>query len=57
MLNGYKNRYRRELLESVIPFWMRHSLDSEHGGYFSCLDRDGSIYDAAALWRSVRFQP
>ena len=45
MLREYADRYRRELLESVIPFWMRHSLDRQHGGYFTCLDRDGSIYD------------
>ena len=24
---------------------MRHSLDHEHGGYFTCLDRDGSVLD------------
>lgn len=45
MLNAYAERYRRDLLESVVPFWLRHSLDREHGGYFSCLDRDGSVYD------------
>ena len=46
MLSGYAERYRRELLESVVPFWMRHSLDREFGGYFTCLDRRGAIYDA-----------
>jgi N-acylglucosamine 2-epimerase len=45
MLRDYAARYRRELLESVIPFWMRHSLDGEFGGYFTCLDRQGVIYD------------
>lgn len=45
MLNAYAARYRRDLLESVVPFWLRHALDREHGGYFTCLDRDGSIYD------------
>lgn len=37
--------YRRELLDQVLPFWLRHSLDPEFGGSFSCLDRDGSLYD------------
>jgi N-acylglucosamine 2-epimerase len=37
--------YRRELLDNVIPFWMQHSLDRERGGFFSCLDRDGSVFD------------
>jgi N-acylglucosamine 2-epimerase len=45
MLASYAERYRRDLLESVVPFWMRHSLDREHGGYFTCLDRDGAVYD------------
>lgn len=45
VLNNYARRYRAELLESVIPFWMTHSLDREYGGYHSCLDRDGAIYD------------
>ncbi|MCL4783036.1 MAG: AGE family epimerase/isomerase [Bryobacterales bacterium] len=38
-------QYRSNLLESVIPFWTRHSVDWKHGGYFSCLDRDGAVYD------------
>lgn len=45
MLERYAERYRRNLLESVVPFWLRHSLDREYGGTFSCLDRDGSRYD------------
>ena len=40
-----KIRYRDELLDSVMPFWLEHSLDKECGGYFSCLNRDGSVYD------------
>lgn len=38
-------RYEEELLGSVIPFWLEKSLDHEYGGYFSCLNRDGSVYD------------
>lgn len=37
--------YRSALLEDVIPFWIRHSPDAEHGGYFTCLDREGSVFD------------
>ncbi len=33
--------YRGALLDDVIPWWMRHSLDREHGGYYSLLERDG----------------
>ncbi len=42
---GLKERYRRALEESVIPFWLRHSVDRENGGYFCCLTRDGSVFD------------
>jgi N-acylglucosamine 2-epimerase len=41
----YAEQYRRALLEDVIPFWQRHSLDREQGGYFTCLERDGRVYD------------
>ena len=32
--------YRRELFDSVIPFWLNHSLDHVNGGQFNSLDRD-----------------
>lgn len=40
-----RSLYHRELYENVMPFWMKHSLDRTHGGFFNCLDEDGSIYD------------
>jgi N-acylglucosamine 2-epimerase len=39
------HKYRVNLEESVIPFWLGHSLDREHGGYFCCLERDGRVFD------------
>lgn len=39
------DRYRNELLDNVLPFWLENSQDREYGGYFSCLNRDGSVYD------------
>ena len=41
--------YRRELLDNMVPFWLRHSLDRHSGGYHTCLDRDGSVYDFGKL--------
>ncbi|MGN1220570.1 MAG: AGE family epimerase/isomerase, partial [Candidatus Cryptobacteroides sp.] len=38
-------QYKSELLDNVLPFWLDHSQDKEFGGYFSCLNRDGSVYD------------
>jgi len=37
--------YKNELLTNVIPFWEKHSIDKKSGGYFTCLDRDGKVYD------------
>ena len=37
--------YKSELLDRVVPFWLNKSQDKDFGGYFTCLDRDGSVYD------------
>ncbi len=38
-------QYRDELLKNVIPFWLEKSQDKEYGGYFTCLDRQGNVFD------------
>lgn len=38
-------QYKSELLDKVVPFWLDKSQDHEFGGYFTCLDCDGSVYD------------
>ncbi len=45
--------YRKTLLEDVIPFWIRHGMDREHGGILTALNRDGSVIDTD---KSVWFQ-
>lgn len=48
-------QYKKTLLEDVIPFWEGHSLDREHGGYFTCLARDGQVYDTDKfVWLQAR---
>lgn len=44
-LTKYAQQYKKELFESVVPFWMKHSPDKEYGGYFTCLDRKGEVFD------------
>lgn len=39
------SQYEKELKENCLPFWLEHSGDQKFGGYFSCLERDGSVYD------------
>jgi N-acylglucosamine 2-epimerase len=49
--------YHDALFDDVIPFWERHSIDWEQGGYFTCLDREGRVYDTDKFmwlqWRQV----
>lgn len=44
-LSIYADLYKTELLDSVVPFWLNHSKDLEYGGYFTCLDRKGEVFD------------
>ena len=41
----YKDLYRKELMENIIPFWEKNSPDAKFGGYFTCLDREGKVFD------------
>ncbi|MFD2552849.1 AGE family epimerase/isomerase [Sphingobacterium tabacisoli] len=44
-MEAFVEKYKRELLENVMPFWVKHSNDEKYGGFFTCLDRDGSVFD------------
>ncbi len=50
-------RYQNELYDNVLPFWMEHAIDHEYGGFLTCLERDGSVYDTSKFmwmqWRIV----
>jgi N-acylglucosamine 2-epimerase len=37
--------YKEELLNNIIPFWLTKSQDTRYGGYFTCLDRTGNVFD------------
>ena len=51
----YVSIYRDYLLDRVVPFWLEHSLDLEFGGYFTCLQRDGSVFDTDKfVWLQCR---
>ena len=41
----YSELYKKTLLENIIPFWERYSIDPQNGGYFSCLDAEGHVFD------------
>lgn len=54
-LSKLKSVYENELFSRVIPFWEQHSVDRVHGGFWNCLDRDGSKYDTKKyMWLNGR---
>lgn len=48
-------KYKEELFGNVIPFWLTHSIDEEDGGYFTCLDEAGNVFDTDKfIWLQAR---
>ena len=48
-------QYKKELLENVIPFWLNKSQDINFGGYFTCFDGKGEVYDTDKfIWLQAR---
>ena len=37
--------YLTELQDQIVPFWLKYARDEEDGGYYSCLRRDGTVFD------------
>ncbi len=47
--------YHKALFEDVLPFWEKHSIDWSAGGYFTCLDRKGNVFDKDKfVWLQAR---
>jgi N-acylglucosamine 2-epimerase len=44
-LTTLAHQYKNSLLNDILPFWQTHSIDREYGGFFTCLDRTGQVYD------------
>ena len=48
--------YREDLVQNIMPFWMEHGVDREHGGVYTCVDRDGTLMDTTkSVWFQGRF--
>ena len=55
MVEAFLQKYREELNERVLPFWLRHTLDRVHGGYYNNVDREGRVYDTRKhIWMQAR---
>ena len=46
----------QEELRLCIDFWLKHGMDAEHGGVYTCLDRTaaGSLHTSAGSMASDR---
>lgn len=43
-LQRYREQMRTEL-DKVVDFWQKYSHDTQYGGFFTCIGKDGKIYD------------
>lgn len=42
-------------LDRSVDFWLKHGMDHEHGGVYTCLDRKGEIYSTdKSVWMQGR---
>ncbi len=54
-MKEFYNKFKSELLESCIPFWLENAQDREYGGIINCLDRTGKVYsDDKSVWMQGR---
>ncbi|KAH3740213.1 hypothetical protein DPMN_046912 [Dreissena polymorpha] len=44
-----------EDLTRCVQFWLTHSHDDKYGGFFNCIDEDGTVYDETKhVWLQAR---
>lgn len=54
-IKNYIHTYKDTLLNNILPFWLQHSGDDEFGGYFTCLDQEGKVFDTDKfVWLQCR---
>lgn len=55
-LTAWASRYKDDLTTNIMPFWLEHGLDKVNGGVYTCLDREGRIFDTTkSVWFQGRF--
>jgi len=56
---AWAGRIRRELTDNILPFWMRHAVDHENGGFYGTIFNDlrtekraprSAVVNARILW-------
>ena len=54
-MNEIYKKFKEELLNSCVPFWLNHAVDKEYGGIINCVDRTGEIYsEDKSVWMQGR---
>ncbi len=47
--------YRQHLTDFVMPFWLKHGVDREHGGLLTCIDDAGKLLSTEKyMWSQTR---
>lgn len=55
-LKTWADSYKDDMVNNIMPFWMKHGLDRKHGGVYTCVDRDGTLIDTTkSVWFQGRF--
>lgn len=55
-LENWALSYKKDLIENILPFWLKYGLDKKHGGVYTCLDREGNLMDTTkSVWFQGRF--
>ncbi len=50
-----RHQWVRDELKRSVDFWLEHGLDGEHGGVYTCLDREGRIFSTdKSVWMQGR---
>ena len=55
-LESWADSYRNDLVNNIMPFWLKNGLDRTNGGVYTCLDREGRLMDSTkSVWFQGRF--
>ncbi len=63
LIQSFRDRVEAELLRNILPFWIRHSMDTERGGFWGTIENDlrihkdsekGIILNSRMLWAFSR---
>ncbi|MCF2707551.1 AGE family epimerase/isomerase [Bacteroides pyogenes] len=55
-LISWSASYKDDLVNNIMPFWLKNGLDRKHGGVYTCVDRDGTLMDTTkSVWFQGRF--